>query len=236
MIVEGRVLKMEGTPMTVKQSLVNVPGRDPGAPEHQHPLSSSPVEPFSPRRGETDEPVSAESPGPPPPDDEDTLDWRRDWFYPDRATMRRTLIGALAAAASLPVGFGLVALTGIRDDFAVLVWLTAMIGAGIYIRARTTVWAVYLGIVVPMILFEVGAFLILGSSEWEERNIEHWPGDESATSKLLGQVVEYLIFGVFFALLAGAGGLIGRSIHRWRWKRAWQHRQHPDGGAHAAAD
>jgi hypothetical protein len=191
------------------------------------------AERLAPQWGNAEASLPIDSSG--PYDDEDTLDARRDWFYPDRATMWRTLIGALAAAASLPIAFGLLVLTDLPDGFGVLIWQLAVFGAGIYIRARTAVWAVYLAIVVPMSLFEVGAFLILGSAEWEARNIEHWSGDESATGKLLGQVIEYLVFGVFFALLAGAGGFIGRAIHRWRWRRAWQRRQHPGGGAHAAA-
>jgi hypothetical protein len=149
----------------------------------------------------------------------------RRWFYPDPATFRRTLIGIALTVVALGVGAGLTVLIE-PDDPTVFYWLLAAIGIGAYIRARTALWATYVGLVVPLELIVIAQYLYLGGAEWERRNLEHWQGDESPLFKLTGQLMELAIFGVFFALLSLVGVLIGNEIADW-----WRSRHRPRGAA-----
>jgi hypothetical protein len=100
--------------------------------------------------------------------------------------------------------------------------IVTMIVAGIWARTWLVLPAAYLAVVLVAILLDLGSALIMGTDWWEEQNIEHWPGDASVASKMLGQFFEYLVFGVFFALLSGVGVLIARGVTRllagWRHK------------------
>jgi hypothetical protein len=102
-------------------------------------------------------------------------------------------------------------LPGVAFFFAAPV---VLVGFGAFVRAWIAVPAAYLGFVLVNWIAETAAFLYLGAAEWEARNREHWAGDEPAAEKLLGQLLEYLVFAVFIVPFVALGVAIARG--GWR--------------------
>jgi hypothetical protein len=196
---------VEGAAKTANQSFENIHERGPRATQQEHELDGAPAVRFRLA------PLSDEPPASEPTTEH--LGVLRRWFFPDPATFRRTLIGIALTLAALGVGVGLTVLIE-PDDPTTLYWLIAALGIGVYIRARTAVWASYVGLVIPIELFTVAQYLYLGGAEWERRNIEHWQGNVSPLFKLTGQLIELPMFGILFALLAGIGALVAYRIER----------------------
>lgn len=130
-----------------------------------------------------------------------------------RSPLPRAAVGALIIAAGMGLTTALSYVAG-ASDWPALIVFAAAIGAGLYVGNWWAVPTAFVGVLGLGILLEAGSFVIMGSSWWEQQNAEHWPGDAPAYAKLLGQLLEYAVFGVFFALLAGAGVVIRRGLGR----------------------
>ncbi len=126
------------------------------------------------------------------------------------------LVGLTLIVVVVAVGLGMMQVIE-PDDPIGLSWIVAVFVIGIYIRAWRALWMTFVGIVIPMVLVEVGQYLYLGAAEWEQRNLEHWTGNASPLSKLFGQLMEFAVFGIIFAFVAGLGALIGCGLHDW-WR------------------
>lgn len=140
----------------------------------------------------------------------------RRWFCPNRPTCRRTVIGLALTVVVLAVGLAIMQVIE-PDDPVGLSWIVAFFVIGLYMRSWRALWVAFVGGVIPMALVEIGQYLYLGAAEWEQRNLEHWPGDASPLSKLSGQLLEFVVFGIMFALVAGLGALIGYGLQDW-WR------------------
>lgn len=148
----------------------------------------------------------------------------RRWFGPGRSTRQRTFVGLALTVVAVAAGFRIVPLFE-QAVLAGVFWTVAFVAIGVYIRGRRVLWVAFVGVVTPLVLVEVAQYLYLGAAEWEQRNIEHWSGTESALSKLSGQLIEYALFGIIFALVAGFGALVGRGLQGW-----WDGRDRPGTG------
>jgi hypothetical protein len=101
-----------------------------------------------------------------------------------------------------------------------LLVVVALVGIGVFARHWLALLTAYVSAVLTWWAVEIGAFLWLGSNEWEERNAEHWQGSTPAVEKLLGQLLEYVVFGVLIVVpLVGIGIAIGVGIEHIRSDR-----------------
>ena len=130
-----------------------------------------------------------------------------------RAPSRRAGVGALLMAGGTGLVIVLSAIWGFMD-WPTLILIAMALGVGFYVHTWLALPAVYIGLVGMAVLLDVGLFLIMGSDWWEQQNAAHYPGNDPAYAKLLGDLLEYAVFGVFFALLAGVGVLAQRAVSR----------------------
>jgi hypothetical protein len=107
----------------------------------------------------------------------------------------------------------LAAVLGLQDITA-FIMLAGLIGAGFAGRTWLAVPAAFAGFVLSGILVEFGALAVLGAHGWEEANAEHWRGNDPVMWKVLGQIMEYVIFGVLLAPFTALGVLLRRGLER----------------------
>jgi hypothetical protein len=136
------------------------------------------------------------------------------WWGPASTPKQRAIVGALAMVVATATMITLNAFAGVDDWAMIIPFVVVAIAVGLYVRQWMAVPAAYAGWVGTLIVSEVALYLIMGASWWEERNAEHWLGTETAFVKLMGQLMEIAVLGLFIAVLAGLGALVGWLIHR----------------------
>jgi hypothetical protein len=143
--------------------------------------------------------------------------WRQ-WIGAESTGKRR----AVAAIPLLLIGLvlWLTVLNWIIGENSVLVMAGILVGLGIFARHWLVVVTMFLAAALFGWVLEISNFLWIGGDEWARRNAEHWQGNEPATEKLLGQLIEYVVFSALFLVPCVAlGVLIGLGIDylRWNW-------------------
>lgn len=145
----------------------------------------------------------------------------------DDHPIRRMLVGAAISGVMFVLAVALDA-AGVGEPTGPLVFVAGPLLTGVYLRHWLALPAAWLGIAVTGCVAELISYSWLGPAEWAARNAEHWQGDDPAWQKLIGQLLEYVVFGVFFAILAGLAALLA-----W-WladgvSKLWHYRGRPAG-------
>ena len=141
--------------------------------------------------------------------------WRR---YPgeESSSKRRSLVAMPVLMIGLLIWVALMEWTS-ADGFALLLAALVIVGIGIFARSWLVLLTAYIAAILMFWTVELATFLWLGGHEWENRNAEHWQGNEPAYEKLIGQLMEYAVFGLVFMLpLVALGVVIGRGIEHSR--------------------
>jgi hypothetical protein len=135
------------------------------------------------------------------------------WWGPESTPGHRAMLGALVTVAVAVIMLALNAFAGVDDWALIIPFIIAAVVVGLYVRHWLAIPAVYVAWVGTLILIDVGRYLVLGASRWEELNAEHWQGSEPAYVNLLLQQTETAFLGLFIGALAGTGALVGWLIH-----------------------
>jgi hypothetical protein len=144
--------------------------------------------------------------------------WQR-WIGDESTGRRRSLVAVPVLMIGLLIWVALMEWTS-ADGFALLFAALVIVGIGIFARSWLVLLTAYVAAILMFWTVELGIFLWLGAHEWEHRNAEHWQGSEPAYEKLIGQLMEYAVFGLVFMLpLVALGVVIGRGIEHSRRDR-----------------
>lgn len=134
----------------------------------------------------------------------------RSWFGPDSTGWRRSLLIVPFLVLGMLFWAGVSEWTR-ADGFALLFVAMLLVVVGLIARSWLVLLTSFVATVLLMWTVEISTYLWLGSHEWAHRNAEHWQGNEPAYWKLIGQLIEYPIFVLLFALpLVALGVLVGR--------------------------
>jgi hypothetical protein len=118
---------------------------------------------------------------------------------------------ALLCAITALLGYAFVV-----QDWPVLFLFAGALGAGVYVRSWWTPAVVYASVVLATVLIEVGVFVVMGATWWEQQNAEHWQGSDPALLKLSGQLIEIVVLGIIFVIPAVISVAIWKVIQRYR--------------------
>jgi hypothetical protein len=133
----------------------------------------------------------------------------RRWVRADATGRRRAIASMPVVMIGLALWIALAEWTHL-GGVTLLVPVLVVIGVGWFARTWLALATTYVATVAFYWVIELSIFAWLGASEWEAQNIEHWQGDEPAVSKLVGQLIEYAVFGIFLIPFVALGIWIGR--------------------------
>lgn len=136
------------------------------------------------------------------------------WAGADSTPVRRSLVGVTVGAALLVLAVIAIELAGLPGELFALAGIVVSVGIGVFIRSWWAIPASFAGFVLVAWIAETASFLYLGAGEWEYRNREHWQGDDPAAMKLLGQLLEYVVFVFLTVPFVAIGVVIGRAGRR----------------------